>query len=222
MKRKEKRLKKKRVLQNPPDSVFCTKCGFNLEEERKKNAAELKSNPVKKKLLVFKNIALIIFGIAVIGLSIFSFSQNERIAVLENTIEEKESELEDKRKELNNTTKELNTSIKEHSDMMNTIKDFLDEDNAGFATNSFKADVPIVFLKRNDEPRRIYITGNYQTTYHVDISGDAVATEWSNEKWFVGEKTYIKLIIKEKGISRLTFSNEYNSKTFDVLVIVIE
>lgn len=94
------------------------------------------------------------------------------------------------------------------------IAEFLSDQNAGYASDRFHADTPLLRISMSDGEATFGVVRIYDTTYHLEVSGDSIEADWYDYY------TRVSVIPKKKGISYINFSNELNDEEFQVMVVV--
>ncbi|MBQ2959754.1 MAG: DUF805 domain-containing protein [Oscillospiraceae bacterium] len=94
------------------------------------------------------------------------------------------------------------------------IAEFLSGENAGFASDRFYSDTPLLRISMSDDEATFGIVRIYDTSYHLNVSGDCIEAEWYDYY------TRVCVYPKKRGISYINFSNELNDETFQVMVVV--
>lgn len=94
------------------------------------------------------------------------------------------------------------------------IADFLSDKNAGYASDKFHSDTPLIRMSMSDKEATFGVTRVYDTSYHLKVSNDSIEAKWYDYY------TRVSVTPKKKGISFICFSNELNDETFRVMVVV--
>ncbi len=102
------------------------------------------------------------------------------------------------------------------------VVSFFSEDTPHVGSDRFYADTPVVVLSMKDESATFGITANFlrQASVSFTAGSDVAAFEWTEESW--KKNTDIRVTPKAPGTTIITFANDLNEDTFQVLVIVTE
>ena len=113
-------------------------------------------------------------------------------------------------------------SLQEKAGAYDVMVDFLAKDEPNVGAKKFYAEVPVIVMNKDDEPVTFRITANLSRGANVTFSAyDNVAKfEWTEESW--SKSTDIRVTPVAPGATVITFSNDANDATFEVLVIVKE
>lgn len=214
----------------PEDSGFCQYCGAKVEivEEIVINQEpqiiikpeKSKENYSKSKFL-FWVITLVIMTL--IGLNIYQFMSTAafktEINTLNKEVAELNKQLDDREEKFNYYFDKYNENRFKASDYDKVIE-FLSSPNAGYASNNYYASDSIVVLKKGGSYKSINITCKYyNTTVYSQCSDLKIRAEWS--MLWNNMTTSIKIYPELTGVSTVTFTNDSNSESFKVMVIVI-
>ena len=94
--------------------------------------------------------------------------------------------------------------------------------NAGYAASNFCASDSVIVVDKNDTSCKFTLTANwsYGGTVSVDYSSSAAWVSFDNNTW--SKSTTMTVHPLWEGITVVTFSNDVDSKTFKVLIIVTD
>ena len=150
-----------------------------------------------------------------------------------NTKDETISNLEEKVKEKDKQITELKTKISsfsgEQSKYQNEAKRYeelckaLDTTSLGYSSSNFKTSDGVIVVKKSQTNRKFKLTANWSNggTVNVSYSGDRCAeVSFDNESWITS--TTMTVIPKSEGITTVTFSNDVNSLTFKMVIVVTD
>lgn len=118
-----------------------------------------------------------------------------------------------------------NDKIEELEDSYNEIVNALSSDNLGYGASNFKVSEGIVVVHLNETNKKITLTANWPNGGTVEYrasSGIYSAADISldNNEWTTS--TTISITPKHVGAVTYSFTNNVDSITFDVAIIVIE
>ena len=228
-------------------SKFCKHCGGLIDSEtRKCTSCGKNSFTISiKNLLIVISILLLITSITYFVLQRNTYLEaiaaaEENITEAEKNITEKESiintletdnaSLEDKIKSLNT---QLNNQITESkkkisllekdSKTLDVILSFLQSSNAGFASSKFKASDKIFVVDKNDIQTSFTLTCGFSgsTTVSTRNSGSSANIVFTQNQWY-GATTKLLISPRSVGTTIITFSNDQNTQTFKILIVVID
>ena len=203
----------------PDDSVFCQKCGNTII----KNDVG-KTNAIGRKNVIIICICLVIIALLV-GLNIFQFIVNKDKLTEFETLKETNTSLEDENDELNSTIASLQAELEKceadassYDDLINTIK----YSTLGYASNNFHTDESIILVNKNDKNYTFNLTAYWSDGGNVSIDydsfGPAAYVDFAQNSW--NESTKMIVEPMHSGMTVVTFSNDVNWQTFDVIIIV--
>lgn len=93
--------------------------------------------------------------------------------------------------------------------------------NIGYAASNFKTSESVIVVKKNEKNRKFTLTANWSNggTVNVKYSGSGAYVSFDNDSWSTSTKMTIEP--RSEGATVVTFSNDVDSKTFKVLIIVV-
>ncbi len=164
--------------------------------------------------------------------------KNNEITELNKTISEKdkaEEKYQSKIKSLNETIEVYNNSIKEYqtalsyvnnkASLYNELTTECEKNlNYGYGADYFHVSKGILLLKKGGYKQDITLTtqfnGHVQVTSHVN--GKSADLIWKENQWS-GDTTTLTVISSKTttGVTTVTFENDINNKTFELLIIVV-
>lgn len=173
-------------------------------------------------------------------------TQQATIEELSKKLSEKNTELSQKDAELSRKDEELNIKSTEISDKNNTISsqeatinsqknkisslqtkaDYFDSissalksGNIGYAASNFNCSQSIILVKKG-ETKKITLTANWSNggTVTISYSSYAAYVDFDQNNWTYS--TTLSIEGNSSGISVVTFSNNVDSKTFKIIIIV--
>jgi hypothetical protein len=175
-------------------------------------------------------LSTIAFSLAIIvllGMNIYQYLANQRsidgykqqLSEKDTTITTQNSEISD----LKAKNTDLNAQVADYSfraTRYDTICNFYNNFNVGFASNNFRSSNSIIFLKALGPQKAFTLTVNFNggATISVDYLGYSAAVNFSESNWYGSTTIYVKPLIE--GTTIATFSNDSNSQTFSVLIVV--
>ena len=199
---------------NPEDSEFCQYCGKKIVivEELKNIAPAEKGADKSNSSKLFKIACCIIAVLLFLNIYQYSmyFSISEEFEKTRHTAEFYETRYKD----LQKTSSEYRSKYYE---IINIIKSW----DAGYASSNYYASDSIVVLNKNGGSKSVTITCKYyNTTIYSSNSNRFVANDSWSYNWN-GYSTSITFSPVDIGTSIITFTNDYNSDSFRIMVIVV-
>lgn len=188
---------------------------------------------------LFKIFTIILASLLIAASSVFisqlySFKEKEdqymtEIAEKENKLSSKEAEinvLETKNTELTSKIKSLNGQINEledDSETLQTIISFMQSENAGYASNNFKASNEIFVVNKNFGKTSFTLTCSFSGNTEISTitKGNSASVTFSQNSWY-GSTTKLYINPKSTGTTIVTFSNDQNTQIFSILIVVVE
>ena len=112
--------------------------------------------------------------------------------------------------------------LEEKSGYFDTICKELSTGNIGYAASNFKASESVIVVDKNETNRKFTLTANWTNggTVSTDYSGYSAWVNFDNDSWTTSTKMTIEPW--QEGVTAVTFSNDVDSKTFKILIIVTE
>lgn len=197
-----------------PKTTFCKKCGGQVDHVTKKcTKCETQYFDAKKLPVIITSVFLMVFVI----LSTFLFIKNlaliKQTAEMEGTINALNNEISEK----NNKVKSLQTKANYYDDILKALR----TGSIGHASASFSTSESIILINKNTVGRKftLHTTWNAGATIDVDYFGSSAVVSFDNSSWY--DSTTLTVVPKHEGITAVTFSNDLNSDTFTVLIIVV-
>ncbi len=172
----------------------------------------------KKGLLAILSVLLA----ASIGFNIFQFANSRSIL---STQESSLADLEKQVGELQALVEQQKTTISSYEKEANgyyTIWRAAKSGNVGRASSQFYVDNGIVVVSKNDKNQKITLTTAFSAASTIDVSysGSSAELSFDNDNWY--DSTTMTVVPHRKGVTVATFSNDINSKTFKVIIIVVD
>ncbi|MDY3219850.1 MAG: zinc ribbon domain-containing protein [Candidatus Fimivivens sp.] len=201
---------------------FCKKCGSAINPNTKKCSGCGKQYFNGKKTVP---IVLSVLLIGSIGLNVMQYLQGqeaiETVAAQTTQIEELEKEVSTQKSTISSQKNQIAT-LEEKSSYFDTICKELSTGNIGYAASNFKASESVIVVDKNETNRKFTLTANWTNggTVSTDYSGYSAWVNFDNESWTTSTKMTIEPW--QEGVTAVTFSNDVDSKTFKILIIVTE
>ena len=100
--------------------------------------------------------------------------------------------------------------------------EFLESEDAGYGSPLFYASEKLIVMYRDAPPQPLVLTVDYTGSLGIQLEQDTDAAQirFSENVWY-GRTTQLEVVAEHPGITVFTFSNDRNSTTFRVRVIVL-
>lgn len=172
-------------------------------------------------LVVLATAALIIALYQIYGLRSQNAAQLTQINTLQGKISELEATVE-KQTNTINTQKKTISNLKPKADNYDDICSALKYGNIGFAANNFKSDESIIVVRKNEKDRKFKLTANWSQGGSVEVSysSNAAAVSFDKDSWYTS--TTMTVRPWSVGATVVTFTNDVNSDSFKILIIVTD
>lgn len=236
------------AYQQPPvqanvPQARCQKCGAPVPAGVKKCAACSKKSPMGA-IVAIALLALLVVASA--GLNVLQYFDNQDnedsiarlqstmsikdgtitqkdgvIAEYEATITEHESTIASQKTTISDLNSQI-SGLKDKAGYYDTLCKEMTTGKVGYAADNFKANASVVVVDKNTTNKKITLTAHWSGggTVSTDYSSSAAWVDYDADSW----STTVNLTIKpeHEGVTAVTFSNNIDSKTFKVIIIVTE
>lgn len=223
------------------DTDVCPNCGTkvvallttNMATSLSKNDDEnkVKENVTKppkeksNKKVVVTIVLLLILVLASIGLNVYQYvfvkSVNETtISNLNEEILEKQNQIYAKDSEIVELEKQID-SLSSISRSYTTLTRAIQKENLGYASKNFNASESIIVVNNNvkrDFTLTAYWSKGGEVSFRYNEANPAAAIVFNEDNW--NKSTEMTIIPNRTGVSIVTFSNNVDDKTFDIIIIV--
>ena len=203
---------------------FCAMCGKqvdsinNIEKKTSNPTATKKKNSGRSAWLLIVSVLAVIS----IGFNITQFFMHQR------NEEQLKEEVASLNKKVFSQTYTISSqaieiaNLGETCDLYDKIVKGMRGGNAGYASKNFFASDSVIVVSRNDKNCKFTLTANWPGGGSVDVSYSSLAASVSfdNNEW--DTSTQMTVHPRMKGVTVVTFSNNVDSKTFKVLIIVTD
>ena len=202
---------------------FCKKCGSAIDPNTKKCSGCGKQYFNGKKTVPIVLLSVLLIGS--IGLNVMQYLQgqeaSETVAAQTTQIEELEKEVSTQKSTISSQKSQI-ADLEEKSGYFYTICKELSTGNIGYAASNFKASESVIVVDKNETNRKFTLTANWTNggTVSTDYSGYSAWVNFDNDSWTTSTKMTIEPW--QEGVTAVTFSNDVDSKTFKILIIVTE
>lgn len=152
----------------------------------------------------------------------------QQLITANNTITANNKKIDDLEDTISTQTKTINSqkntisNLEDDSDHYNEIIRYAKNEDFGYAASNFRASTGVIVVDKDDDDYKFTLTANwtYGGTVEVDYSSSAAWVEFDKNEW--STSTTMSVIPNYEGICVVTFSNDVDSKTFSVLIIVTD
>ena len=112
--------------------------------------------------------------------------------------------------------------LENKADSYDDICNELSAGKIGYASNNFKSSESVIAVKQSETGRKFTLTANWNSGGVVDVaySGISARVDFDQDSWQTSTTMSIDPLVA--GITVVTFSNNVNSETFKIIVIVTE
>lgn len=200
---------------------FCKKCGSAIDPNTKKCSGCGKQYFNGKKTVPIVLLSVLLIGS--IGLNVMQYLQgqeaSETVAAQTTQIEELEKEVSTQKSTISSQKSQI-ADLEEKGGYFDTICKELSTGNIGYAASNFKASESVIVVDKNETNRKFTLTANWTNggTVSTDYSGYSAWVNFDNDSWTTSTKMTIEPW--QEGVTAVTFSNDVDSKTFKILIIV--
>lgn len=205
-----------------------------------KDAPKPKPEPKPKKegnggKLAFIIIAAVLIA-ALAGLNVYQYAafgstaqeSADRIKQLEGEVSSKESEINSLHGQIDTLESEAlsreneMSSLRTRSDWLDEIAEFIDDYDAGYATDYFRASEALIVTTTADylESFTLYTEYNLGMTVSYETEGSSATLEFAEDTW--GSSVDLYVYPQSPGITIFTLSNDLYYDSFRVMVVVTE
>lgn len=201
---------------------FCKFCGGLIDTDTKKCSSCGKQFFRYPKRIV-GIIALLIVFVALTGLNIYQYVSNDAtISDLEQQIEARDSTISTQGSTIA-TQKSKIAGLEDKAEYYDEICSFLSRGNIGYAADNFKSSDSIILVRKGETNRKFTLTAYWSNggTVSTSYSSFLVAgVSFDNDNW--SRSTTMTINPRAEGINVITFTNDVDSKTFKIMIIVTE
>lgn len=200
---------------------FCKKCGSAIDPNTKKCSGCGKQYFNGKKTVPIALLSVLL--IASIGLNVMQYLQGqeaiETVATQTTQIEELEKEVSTQKSTISSQKSQI-ADLEEKGGYFDTICKELSTGNIGYAASNFKASESVIVVDKNETNRKFTLTANWPNggSVSIDYSGYSALVNFDNDSWTTSTKMSIEPW--SEGVTTVTFSNDVDSKTFKIIIIV--
>lgn len=143
------------------------------------------------------------------------------LSAAESELEQANAKLDGWRERAEEAESEL-AQQPETSTLYDEIAAYARGTNPGGSSKVFKVSEPVIVMRLSDPERTFTLTTDFYAGSIVEMepSGDAATVSFTQSSW--GSTTPMKVKPNHVGTTVCTFTNDYNTQVFTMLVIVVE
>lgn len=195
--------------------TFCKKCGSLVDEKTKKCSGCSKQYFNARRSVPLT--AMVVILIASVFLNVYLYGKNLSLSTQTEELEERIASMSSELAE----QKDIAASAQKKAQYYDDILKALRTGSIGRASASFSASDSIILLNKTTTDRKftLYTTWNEGATIEVNHSGSSATASFDESSWY--DSTTLTVIPRNEGITAVTFSNDLNSDTFTILIIVV-
>lgn len=197
----------------------CKKCGGDIDGITK----QCKSCG-KQYFRLKKALPIIVLSVLMIGLGALNVVQYLNSQSLQASIDKKSKTISTQKSTISNQEKEI-------AKLENTAEDYeaivraIQSGNLGYAASNFNVNESVVVVGKNQTGRKVTLTAHWYDGGKVSISYSpyndrSASISFDEEHW--DSTTKLSIIPKKTGVTTVTFSNDQDSKTFRMVIIVTD
>lgn len=199
------------IIKQKHRNKFCKLCGGQIDVNTKKCSGCGKQyfNGIKfNKVLT----TILILSAVILTSVIINIVQFVEIGDLTDTVESQTSTISSQKSKIDLLDKK--------SDYYDTICRELSYGNVGYASNNFRVSEGVILIDKDEKDRKFTLTTSWSGSGKVSVSysGYSAKVSFDNESW--NNSTKMTVEPKMAGITVVKFSNDVNSQTFKMIIIV--
>ena len=196
---------------------------FEGSKNTEQDSADLnptRKSASKKWIIVAVSLAIVVLLSA--SLNVYQYiSARTTVDTLNGTIADKESQIKNKNTEitnLKNKVSSMESAVENYETIVNAVK----YDNLGYAASNFQSSESVIVVSQNEKSRKFILTANWSNGGNVSVDYDSyfpsAYVDFDQNSWTTSTKMTIEP--RHSGVTVVTFSNDVNRQTFDVIIIV--
>lgn len=172
-------------------------------------------------LVVLATAALVIALYQVYNLRKQNADQLTQISALQGKVSELEATVEKQTNTINSQKKTI-SNLKPKATNYDDICSSLKYGNIGYAAYNFKSDESIIVVRKNERDRKFTLTANWSSggSVGVSYSSTAATVSFDKDSWYTSTTMTVKP--RSVGATVVTFTNDVNSDSFKILIIVTD
>ncbi len=201
--KKEKRAKRR----------FCKFCGGQIDTQTKKcigcGKQYFKGIKVNKFLIIVLTLSILILTSVILNIVQFIKADEltETIASQNSTISSQKNKID---------------LLDEKSGYYDTISKELSYGNVGYASNNFRVSEGIILVDKNEKSRKFTLTTSWGGGGNISVSYSGYSAKVSFDNDSRNNSTKMTVEPRYEGVTVVKFSNDVNSQTFKMIIIVTD
>ncbi len=226
----EKTSQKAVTTDNKKKPKYCKRCGGLIDPTTKKcqgcGRQHFRAGRILPILCLSLALAIAI-GLNVAQL-VVSQSDKEQLVDLEQMVSKQESTISKQKTTIDKQSKNIAKLQKSSETYEEKAKDFdeicreLQTGNLGYASSNFHVDESVIVVSKSQKNRKFTLTANWTNggTVELDYSGFCAMVDFDKNSWTTS--TQMTITPYFEGVTTVTFSNDVDSRTFKVIIIVTD
>jgi RNA polymerase subunit RPABC4/transcription elongation factor Spt4 len=207
--------------------LYCKKCGSPMDRDSDKCLKCGRRNfNIKKWMPIYLLSFFLACSLGLNAVQLWYSNDAENKDLDDATIASQEAQIEELKdlvSQQEDTIASQGETIGDLSDSAYYFSDLnaeLSSGNIGYAANNFKASESVIAVSQSDNSRKFTLTAYWSSggTVSVDYSSGCAWVEFDQETWTTS--TTMTIHPNYEGVTAVTFSNDVDSKTFKILIIV--
>lgn len=203
---------------------FCRKCGGEIDATSKRCSKCGKQYFNGRKALPIFLITLLLALLA--GALAWQLICNQNISAENEMLSDKNTQLEKTVSNLRGKNTQLEKKVsnfREETDGYRLIISAAKKGNFGYAADNFKSSDDIIFVQKNETDCKITLTANWTYGGNVNYTYSPRTNPSANisfdlDHW--NTSTTVTIIPKHTGVTKVTFTNDVDDQSFDIVIIV--
>ena len=150
----------------------------------------------------------------------------QQLIIANNTIETNSNIITELKNNISSQIGTINSQktqifkLEDDANHYNEIIQYSKGEDFGYAANNFQTSTGVIVIDKDDDTYRFTLTAHWTNggTVKVDYSSSAAQILFEKSEWTTS--TTLRVVPKREGVCVVTFSNDVDSNTFSVLIIV--
>lgn len=165
-------------------------------------------------------------SIVFLGLIALNVYQYITVSELTETVDNLNSTISEKDKQIKSKDSKI-SSLTDDAENFQNIVDAAEHGSLGYASNNFHSSESIIVVGENEQNRHITLTAYWSNGGNVSVDYNWYSGEYSpsayvdfdQDSW--STTTTMSIEPRHAGVVVVTFSNDVDSRTFDVIIVVV-
>ncbi len=208
---------------NKKKPKYCKRCGGLIDPATKKCQGCGRQHFRAGRILPILCLSLAL-AIA-IGLNVTQLvahqNDQEKLADLEQTVSKQKTTINKQSKNIAKLQKNSETYEEKAEDFDKICRE-LQTGNLGYASSNFHVDESVIVVSKSQKNRKFTLTANWTNggTVDLDYSGLCAEVDFDKNSWTTS--TQMTITPYYEGVTAVTFSNDVDSRTFKMIIIVTD